>query len=77
MTKKENLLDVEVRFKLPKSAVDFIDFLCTLGGDSRDTWFRRTIQADINAALDNPGSYCDEDWLKKRFGLEPFLSEDS
>lgn len=75
--KSKDPVDVEVGLKLPKSAVDFIDFLCSLNGRTRECWLRRTLQVDLRAFLDDPGSEWSEDWIKERFGLEPFLPEDS
>lgn len=76
MTEKENALEVEVKFKLPKSAVDFIDFLCGLNGFNRGGWLRAVIRGDLESFLNDPTSEWDEDWMKTRFGLAPFLSEE-
>jgi len=73
---KETATDIEVRFMLPKSVVEFIDFLCTLSGQNREGWFRRTLAGDLRAYLGNPADLWNEKYLKVRYGLEPFLSQD-
>jgi hypothetical protein len=66
-----NAETLKVELELPKSWVDFIDLLCTLGGRTREAWLRETIRADLNAALDSPleGDW-DRDYLKARYGLD-------
>jgi len=73
---KETATDVEVRFMLPKSAVDFIDLLCSLSGRKREEWFRDIIRGELSAYLDDPGDSWNEGWLTERFGFQPFLSEE-
>jgi hypothetical protein len=73
---KETATETEVRFMLPKSAVAFIDFLCGLQGCKRDGWLREAIRIDLSAIVNDPMPEWDEAWMKQRFGLEPFLSED-
>ena len=46
--------EVEVTFKLPKSAVDFIDFLCSIRGQTRQEVLRDTIRSELKLALDDP-----------------------
>jgi hypothetical protein len=69
--------EVEVTFKLPKSAVDFIDLLSQIRGQTREDVFRDTIRGELNLALDDPISEWNQKHLREQYGLEPFLSEDS
>jgi hypothetical protein len=73
---KETATDVEVRFMLPKSAVAFIGLLCSLSGQKREEWFREVIREDLKAMLNDPDQNWNEEYLRDRYGLEPFLSED-
>jgi len=74
--KKEDIFNVEVKLELAKAAVDFIDFLCGLSGQTREEWFREVIRQDLKGMLNDPDSNWNEEYLRERFGLEPFLSED-
>lgn len=73
---KMSICDTQVKLALSKSAVDFIDFLCSLSGSTREDWIREVIRSALRAALDDPIPEWDEDYLKERFSLEPFLAED-
>jgi hypothetical protein len=73
---KETATEIEVRFMLPKSAVAFIDLLCSLSGQKHEEWFRDVIRQDLKAMLNDPGQNWNEEYLRERYGLEPFLLED-
>jgi hypothetical protein len=73
--KNGNPLNVEVRFKLPKSAVAFIDFLCSLSGTQREGWLRAAIRQDLEAIMNSPQGEWDEAWMTERFGIAPFFWE--
>lgn len=40
-----------------------------------EEWLRETIRVDLHALVNDPDPEWDEDWIKRRFGLAPFLSE--
>ena len=57
--------EVGVTFKLPNRVIDFIDFLCTLKGQTREEVFRDMIRGELNLALDDPVS----EWNQKFWGI--------
>lgn len=64
---------VSITIQLPKCAVDFIDFLRGLSGETREEWFRSTIARDLRGFVDDPASSWNEAWIKERFSLSAFL----
>ena len=69
--------EVEVTFKLPKSAVEFIEFLCSMRGQTREEVFTDMVRSELNLALDDPVSEWNQKHLREQYGLESFLSKDS
>jgi hypothetical protein len=61
--------------QLPRSAVDFIDFLRTLTEQTREEWFQSNIAANLRILVDDPSAIWNRKYLLGHFGLNSFLDD--
>jgi hypothetical protein len=66
----------EVKIKLPQCALDFMDYLADMAGQTRDEYLMEAVRGSLACDLNNPHSLWNEDHLKERFGLKAYLDGD-